>query len=337
MTIRPRTPATAEALDALPKTFSVSRAAAGSTHAGASSDEVDLDASGSSSRALDLHRGEAQGGDEGGAASGEQYHGVFCNYFSIGARAPLASDTCGDRWRRTKSHAPPLYHRRRGQQDCPRIPSQTGGGAREIHLPVPKPPLVRVVRVQRRGCLLLAAPTPRHQHCQGAPAAASMECPPSEPRSCWVSFSSSGLATAPSSAWSFLQPCAASWSPTCAATPAGGTCGDPASTLLAPRFASLRLPTTLSLRWWGSATCTTWCAAAAAATAGTWFDDSASPQTALVSMNCCVKGQRLAQCAAVRIELDAGGYLQMDGEPWTQEPATIEISHHGVSSVLRAQ
>lgn len=77
--------------------------------------------------------------------------------------------------------------------------------------------------------------------------------------------------------------------------------------------------------------------AAAATAAGTDWSPLPTWQTALVSMNCCVKGQRLAQCSAVRIELEAGGYLQMDGEPWTQEPATLEISHHGVSSVLRAQ
>lgn len=173
MTIRPRAAATAEALDALPKTFTVSRAAAGSSYA-TSSDEVDLDASGSSSRALDLHDSGAQRSAD---ASGSEYRGVFCNYFSIGARAAQASRRPGQRVALTEPPPRPLLlGGRRGQQDRPRLPQQAGGGAGEVHLPVPKPPLVCVVWVQGGRRLLLAGCASRRKHRKGAAAAAIVRC-----------------------------------------------------------------------------------------------------------------------------------------------------------------
>ena len=44
---------------------------------------------------------------------------------------------------------------------------------------------------------------------------------------------------------------------------------------------------------------------------------------------------RLAQAAAVHVELGEPMYLQVDGEPWLQPPGCLTVEHAGTSSILR--
>ena len=40
------------------------------------------------------------------------------------------------------------------------------------------------------------------------------------------------------------------------------------------------------------------------------------------------RAQRLAQGHHIKIEITTPMPIQVDGEPWSQEPCTIEVSHH---------
>lgn len=41
------------------------------------------------------------------------------------------------------------------------------------------------------------------------------------------------------------------------------------------------------------------------------------------------RARRLAQGQSIRIQLYAPLPVQIDGEPWFQQPCTLAISHHG--------
>ena len=49
-----------------------------------------------------------------------------------------------------------------------------------------------------------------------------------------------------------------------------------------------------------------------------------------------VHATRLAQAAELRVRVREPTHMQLDGEPWLQQPATVHIQHFGQSSVLRS-
>ncbi|XWS37287.1 hypothetical protein CRYUN_Cryun19dG0030300 [Craigia yunnanensis] len=47
------------------------------------------------------------------------------------------------------------------------------------------------------------------------------------------------------------------------------------------------------------------------------------------------RARRLAQGQSIKIQLFAGLPVQIDGEPWSQQPCTLSISHHGQAFMLK--
>ncbi|KAL6497314.1 Diacylglycerol kinase [Orobanche gracilis] len=47
------------------------------------------------------------------------------------------------------------------------------------------------------------------------------------------------------------------------------------------------------------------------------------------------RAHRLAQGQLIKIQLLAGLPVQVDGEPWFQEPCTLTITHYGQAFMLR--
>ncbi|KAF3551522.1 hypothetical protein DY000_02000343, partial [Brassica cretica] len=47
------------------------------------------------------------------------------------------------------------------------------------------------------------------------------------------------------------------------------------------------------------------------------------------------QARRLAQGQSVKIQLCAPLPVQIDGEPWSQQPCTLTISHHGQAFMLK--
>jgi len=47
------------------------------------------------------------------------------------------------------------------------------------------------------------------------------------------------------------------------------------------------------------------------------------------------RARRLAQGQSIKIQLFAMFPVQIDGEPWFQQPCTITISHHGQVIILK--